>query len=237
MTASARERAAEATSTATDEGRHVAGVAKDEARNVASTAADQARSLVDQAKGQVTGQLNDQSRSQRDRLVVTLRTLGDDLERMASQSGASGLATDLAHDVSGRVRAVSDHLDGREPSDLLDDVRRFARRRPGVFLVGALAAGVVTGRFVRGAKEGVEGAAVAADRSATGTAVGGIPPTSATTYPSTYDTGSSYGAGTAGTGYGTTAGESAVDAPTEVHPPMPSTTYGQQTLDAPEERP
>jgi len=33
-------------------------------------------------------------------------------------------------------------------------VRGFARRRPGTFLLGALAAGIVAGRLARGAKDG-----------------------------------------------------------------------------------
>jgi hypothetical protein len=45
---------------------------------------------------------------------------------------------------------LADWLDGREPGQLLDEARNFARRRPGVFLVGALAAGVVAGRMTRG---------------------------------------------------------------------------------------
>ncbi|HKC26518.1 MAG TPA: hypothetical protein VKB75_00770, partial [Jatrophihabitans sp.] len=36
------------------------------------------------------------------------------------------------------------------PGDLVDELRRFARRRPGAFLMGALAAGVVAGRLGRG---------------------------------------------------------------------------------------
>ena len=42
-------------------------------------------------------------------------------------------------------------LDNHEPSDLLDEVKRFARRRPATFLALAAAAGVVAGRVTRGA--------------------------------------------------------------------------------------
>lgn len=153
-TQSTTERAQETASAAADEGRHVAGVAKDEAAAVASEAVDHARNLVGDAVGQLGDQVNEQTRTQRDRLVGSLRTLGDDLERMAGQGGTSGLATDLAREVADRSRALGARLDGREPAELLDDVRRFARNRPGVFLLGALAAGVVAGRVLRGAKDG-----------------------------------------------------------------------------------
>jgi hypothetical protein len=70
---------------------------------------------------------------------------------MASKSDESGPMTDLAHEASRRVADFSHWLDNHEPADLLDEVRRFARRRPGTFLALAAAAGVVAGRLTRGA--------------------------------------------------------------------------------------
>ena len=134
---------------ATEEGRRVAGVAKNEAGQVAAEARDQVAELLEEAKSQ----LSEQGSTQRDRLVATLTTLGDDLEHMAQQSDRSGMATDLARQAAGRVRDLGNRLDGREPSQILDDVRAFARRRPGTFLLGAVAAGVLAGRLTRGAKE------------------------------------------------------------------------------------
>jgi len=142
--------AEQAASTAADEGRHVAGVAGGEARKVADEAKSQARGLLDEARGQ----LDDQTRTQRDRLVSTLQSVGDDLDSMASQGTQQGIAGDLARQAGQRARALGQHLDGREPADLVDDVRRFARDRPGTFLLGALAAGVVAGRLARGARDG-----------------------------------------------------------------------------------
>jgi hypothetical protein len=153
---SSTQQARETASTAADEGKHVAGVAGSEARGVASQAAREARGVVDDAVGQVRGQLDEHGRQQKDRLAGTLFTFGDDLDRMADNG--SGLAGDLAREAADRAKAFSRHLDGREPRELLDDVRRFARQRPGTFLLGALAAGVVVGRLVRGTKDAVEAA-------------------------------------------------------------------------------
>jgi len=160
----AKEQAKQAAGTAADEGRHVAGVASGEAQRVASEARSQVRGLVDQA----TSQVEEQSRSQLDRLAQTLRSYGEDLERMASQG--EGPASGLAQEAADRVRGLSSQLQGREPRDLLDDVRRFARRRPGAFLLGALAAGVVAGRLTRGAKEAQSGSG---DSYRTGNGYGG----------------------------------------------------------------
>ena len=150
---SAQEKAQQTASTAADEGKKVAGTAKEEAQNVASEAQFQARSLLDDA----TTQVSEQSRAQRDRLVGTLHSVSQDLDKMASQADGSGVAADLVRQVSQRTRSLGDHLDGREPNEILDDVRQFARRRPGTFLLGALAAGVVAGRLARGAKAAKDG--------------------------------------------------------------------------------
>ena len=134
----------------TDQAKHAASVATDEAKQVASDVRDQARGLLDETKNQV----QDQSRTQRDRLVETLRTFGDDLDRMA-QDG-NGLASGAAREVARRARTISERLDGREPSELLDDLRSFARRRPGMFLAGAVISGVVVGRLLRGGRDAAQ---------------------------------------------------------------------------------
>jgi hypothetical protein len=61
------------------------------------------------------------------------------------------VASEVARQAATRARNVGSFVDSHEPGDLLDEVRRFAGRRPGTFLLGALAAGVVAGRLTRGA--------------------------------------------------------------------------------------
>jgi hypothetical protein len=145
-----KDEANEAAGTAKDESRHVADVAKGEARHVMDESRQQAKSLLDDARSQV----DEQSRQQRDRLVTTLRTFGDDLEKMANgEQTGGGMAQDIARQVADRARELSSRMDGREPAELLDEVRSFAPRKPGTFLLGALAAGVVAGRLTRGARD------------------------------------------------------------------------------------
>ena len=187
--------AQEAASSAAGEGKHVAGVAKDEARNVASEAASQARTVAHGVLNDVSSQVSDQSRTQQDRLGSTLAGLGDDLEKMAAQAD-SGLASDLAREAATRARTLGDHLQGREPAELLEDVRRFARQRPGTFLLGALGAGVVAGRLLRGAKDGIEAASAQSSRPAQTDALASTPrPTYSASAPARTGT-------TGGTGLG-----------------------------------
>lgn len=249
--ASTTDRAKDTASTAADQGKQVAGTAKDEALNVAGTAAEQARTVVGDAKQQVTAQLNDQATTGRDKLSETLRTLGDDLQKMAQGEGPSqGMATDLAQEVSDRVRAFGSHLENREPGQLLDDARDFARRRPGTFLLGALAAGVVAGRVFRATADGAAAASLAESggtTGSTGTTYGTAPtdPTYGTTGVGAGPMGTASGnaplAGQPGQSSTTRPGTTGYDTPAE-HPTqaMPSSLdststglSGQRTQDAP----
>ncbi len=156
-----KEQAKQAASTAADEARQTTDTARSEAGNVAGVAKDEARNVVDEGRRQAShlmdeamSQVDEQARTQRDRVVQTLRSVGDDLEKMArGEQPDSGLAQDVTRQVADRAHQLSSRMDGREPTELLDEVRSFARRRPGTFLLGAVAAGVVAGRLTRGAKD------------------------------------------------------------------------------------
>lgn len=124
----------------------VAQTATDKAKDVAQETSRQARNLVGEARSQLT----EQASTQQQGLATNLRSLGDELGSMADRSDQPGVATELVAQARDRVHDVASWLEGREPADLLDEVRAFARRRPGAFLVGALLAGVVAGRLTRG---------------------------------------------------------------------------------------
>jgi hypothetical protein len=125
----------------------VKDVAKSEASNVAQEAKYQARNLVDQARSQ----LRDQASNQKSAVAEKLHGFASELGSMASKADESGPMSDLVQDASRRVGEISHWLDNHEPTDLLDEVKRFARRRPVAFLAIAAAAGVVAGRVTRGA--------------------------------------------------------------------------------------
>lgn len=125
----------------------VAQTATDQAKEVAGEAKKQVRDLAGEARNQLRSHAGDQHRN----AVTNLRSLGDELRSMAGSSEQGGVATDLVSQAADRTHGVADWLDGREPEDLLDELRQFARRRPGAFLIGALAAGIVAGRLTRGA--------------------------------------------------------------------------------------
>jgi hypothetical protein len=143
----AKGEAANVMDTAADAASGVKDVATSEVSNVASEAKSQVRNLVDQTRSQLRGQAS----NQQSELASRLNSWASELGSMASRSEDSGPMTDLAQEASRRVGEMSHWLDNHEPADLLDEVKRFARRRPGAFLALAAAAGIVAGRVTRGA--------------------------------------------------------------------------------------
>ncbi|WP_410592334.1 hypothetical protein [Amycolatopsis sp. lyj-23] len=146
MPETAKGEAREVAATAADRGGEVAQTAADQAKHVAAHAQQEARDLLREGREQLQTQARDGQR----KAAESLHQLAGQLERMAEQTDSPGLAGDVARQVSDRTRTVADWLEHREPGDLLDEVRRFARRRPGTFLVGAAVAGALVGRLTRG---------------------------------------------------------------------------------------
>jgi hypothetical protein len=146
----AKEEARGVAQDAVQSGKQTAETAKQQAGEVAGEAMSQARMLLDQTREQVTSQ----GVAQQERAASGLRSLADELSGLVSGNvQQEGLATDLARQASERVRTAADFIENRQPAELLEEVRRFARRRPGTFLLGAAAIGFLGGRLTRGIAE------------------------------------------------------------------------------------
>ncbi len=142
----AQEQAAQLKGHAGEAGQQVLSTASDQATDVATDARAQAQDLL----GHVRGELGAQASTQRDKAVQGLRSLATQLRSMAEGGEQSGTATQLAQRGSQTSEQAAKFLAEREPSELVEEVRSFARRRPAAFLLGATIAGVVAGRLTRG---------------------------------------------------------------------------------------
>jgi hypothetical protein len=145
----AKDQAASRGQGAAEAGQHVAAVAKDQTQNVLAEAGTQAKDLLRQARSE----LSEQAGAQQQRLARGLHALADELHSMTRHSEQPGVATDLARQGASRSHDVARWLETREPGNLLEELRTFARRRPGAFLVAAAGAGLVAGRLTRGVKD------------------------------------------------------------------------------------
>lgn len=172
-----KERAQQAASTAKEEGAHVAESALSEAQQVAGEAKDKAADLLAEARTQI----GEQSKTQLQALVSKLDELRTEIDSMVEGISMQGTVTDLARQLSDKTRSLSSHLNDRDPKELLEDVRGWARQRPGTFLLGAVAAGVAAGRMTRGAKQAHDAdsgsGAETQSTSAQSTSVPATPPT------------------------------------------------------------
>jgi len=137
------EQARTAAQSAARGGSDVLDSAKEQGRQVVAETGRQARDLY----GQVRSQVSDQANNQQKRAVGSLYALGDEINRMAEQGGQSGPATELARQAGDKINQAARWLEGKEPGHVLDEVKSFARRNPGTFLVGAAVLGVLAGRL------------------------------------------------------------------------------------------
>jgi len=217
----AREQAREVGSSATQAAGQVAQTSKEQATQVAQEAQRQARDLASEVRTQVT----DQANTQTNRLAGTIRTLGQELEQIGSGSGGqSGLVTDLASQFSSRVQDIAGYLENRQPGEIVEELRSFARQRPGSFLIGAAFAGVLAGRMTKGAVAAQQSSDSGTTSAWSGSTTEGALPIPSTTTTATnadaYATTTTYGsdptidltgsaAGTSAGAYGSTHGTSA----------------------------
>ncbi len=150
-TETAKQEAQNVKDTTTQATQHVAETAVQQAGQVAGDVRQSAQQLAEQARSQVTNQVTSQVTSQRDRASDSLRSLSQEFRTMAECSSHPGPAASVAQQGADLMEQAADFLSQREPSDMLDEVRNLARRRPGGFLLGAALAGIVVGRLSRGA--------------------------------------------------------------------------------------
>jgi hypothetical protein len=177
----------------------VAGTAKQQASQVAGEAVNQLRSLTDDARNQAAQQVSGAT----DKLSTTVRSFAGELRDLGQgKSDGSGTVAGLVAQLADKGEQLADQISEKGPGGLVQDLRSFAARKPGTFLLGALAAGVVTGRLVKGATAGSStsgSAGTSGTYGTSGTAIGtGATYGSGTTYGSStgIGTGAAYGTGT-----------------------------------------
>lgn len=142
----AKDQAGQVAETAKQAGAEVAGTVAEQAGEVTAEAGRQAKQLLAQAQSEVT----EQAAATQQRVADGLRSLAEELTAMAKNSEQDGMAADLARQTADKAHQAAGWLADRDPGTLLDEVRSFARRKPGTYLAIALGAGVLAGRLTRG---------------------------------------------------------------------------------------
>jgi hypothetical protein len=137
--------AGEVVSTARDAGVDVARTAKDDATHVAQEALGQAHRLTADVKQRVREEVDRQHRGVADRAGA----FAQELYAMAGEHPETP-AQELVGMLAARSASFAQYLSDHGPDVALAELQDFARRRPGTFIVAAVAAGFVVGRLGKG---------------------------------------------------------------------------------------
>lgn len=149
--ATATEKSKEVASTASDQAKEVTGTAREQAGQVRHEVAQQGRQVISQA----SAKLQEQGRVQTQELASTARSWADQTRALAEgRPEEAGQVPQYARQAADGVANVAGKLEERGFEGVIEDVQRFARRRPGIFLLGAAAAGFGVGRLLRSASSG-----------------------------------------------------------------------------------
>ncbi|WP_330350872.1 hypothetical protein [Streptomyces sp. NBC_00582] len=137
-----------------------AGQARQAAGRIGETAVDQAKAVAGEARqqvGAVAGDLRsramNEAEQQSRRAAGSLHQWADDLAGLAENAKSDSPARNLAAQAADGGHRAADYLEEQGVEGVLTDMQDFARRRPGMFLGGALLAGLVVGRFVKAAAQ------------------------------------------------------------------------------------
>jgi len=198
------------------------------AHEVADQAKEKAGQVASQARQQVSSRLSGQKDQAAESLTSVAQALRWAGQQLREQDQGQGGATVYIDRAATQVEQISNYLHNKDVGELVDDVERFARRQPALFLGGTFVLGLLGARFLKSSRQQLSGSneyPLASQRYpyTAGTygqgyereygATSGYGTTSGatsygTTRPSVYGTGtgttdaSSYGTGTGTTGTG-----------------------------------
>ena len=113
--------------------------AKHAIANVAEQATARAESGLTRAKDRTAGTL--------DAVAQSLRSVGNDLRGRNEET--IGRFVDRAAD---RADQIANRLNNADPAAWIDDIEKFARREPALFIGGAIAAGLLAARFLKSSR-------------------------------------------------------------------------------------
>lgn len=129
----------------------VADQAKDAAQNVAGQVQDAGKQVVGQVQEQALSTVGEQ-------IGRVTETLGSFAEATRSVSGQlrqsdQPMIADYVEQAAGQVEKLASYLEDKEPTELLEDAERFARRQPALFMGGAFVLGLVAARFLKSTRQ------------------------------------------------------------------------------------
>lgn len=102
--------------------------------------------LVGAVRDSATSLLDEQKRNAADQISSVAGMMRDSVQSLDRQS--AGVICEYAEEAAQQIDDFADRLRHGSWGELAEDVEGFARRWPGVFMVSAVAAGFMAGRFL-----------------------------------------------------------------------------------------
>ena len=160
-----------------NQGGEVTEQAKEQGRQLAQQARQQAGELANRGSEQVKSQLANQKHEASQRMVPVQTALRETGQQLRKQG--QGSVAQYADTAADQLERFSGYLRETEVDEIVDEARGFARRRPAIFLGGAVALGFLTTRFLKSTSQeaGPAGNGSAATTSTTVTHGTGEPAT------------------------------------------------------------
>src|SRR3712207_2529498 len=143
------------TGSSTQGGNRVTEQAKQQSQQLAHQSRQQARqqasNLASRGSEQAKSQLASQKHNASQRMVPIQSALRETAQQLRNQG--QGQVGDYAERAADQVERFSTYLRQTEVDEIMEEVRGFARRRPGLFLGSAAAVGFFATRFLKSTSE------------------------------------------------------------------------------------
>ena len=134
-----------------DQGGEVTEQAKQQGQQLAQQARQQAGELANRGSEQVKYQLTNQKHEASQRMVPVQTALRETGQQLRKQG--QGSVAQYADTAADQLERFSGYLRETEVDEIVDEARGFARRRPAVFLGGAVALGFLATRFLKSSSQ------------------------------------------------------------------------------------
>ena len=108
------------------------------------------RNLIDKAEQQARDRLNATKKD----AALTLSSVASTLLSSSTQlkEEQQNLAGEYVEKAAGQIDRLATYIQNADPAEVVDNVERFARRRPAVFIGAAFALGVIGARFLKSSR-------------------------------------------------------------------------------------
>ena len=116
----------------------------------AATTGSGSKNLIDKAEEQARARINAKKKD----AALTLSSVASTLLSSSTQlkDEQQNMAGEYVEKAAEQIDRLATYIQNADPSEVVDNVERFARRRPAVFIGAAFALGVIGARFLKSSR-------------------------------------------------------------------------------------